>query len=528
MATCELRSSQSLEKWKEKASIVHNGKYTYAGVERATGKVSIWCPDHGVFVQDAASHCHSGCGCPKCGFASTGKLASISPSDFEEQAAKLHGGMYRYTGDYTRRKNKVTVVCGQHGDFQQNADVHLRGHGCPKCAQQQRGLEKKTKWTSKEFRSKMLESFARDFPNRSSRSKAMWANTDYKDSLISMSRALWGNLEFREKMSELRGEPGYKEKRDTAIRKCMADPDFMARLAVARSKSPKIISSLNQLVADELKQLGLDYVMEHPIGPWNFDIFVPSKNLLIECQGEYWHSLPRSVRNDKSKATYIERYHPELKLVAIWEVEFFKSGRVRHILERATGSMGKPKLPIKIESLKVQVIDRQQASGLYAIEHYLGSCRGATHYGLTTTNELGVETLIGACSFGSFQRHQQTLKYGKDATELVRFALSSQYHADNMGSWFLSRCVKAIAKTVVTYADTTQGHDGALYKACNFTLSHRVEPDYYYVDDSGWVIHKKSVWTHAVKMRKSESAYAAENNLSKKYGGEKLCFIKNK
>ena len=44
------------------------------------------------------------------------------------------------------------------------------------------------------------------------------------------------------------------------------------------------------------------------IGPYSFDCLIPRDNkpgILIECQGDYWHSMERAIRCDAAKASYI-------------------------------------------------------------------------------------------------------------------------------------------------------------------------------------------------------------------------------
>ena len=329
----------------------------------------------------------------------------------------------------------------------------------------------------------------------------VWNREGYREVMIAGIKALWQDPEYRVKHAE-----------------AMADPIVREKMAIARQNMPTV-SSLNKTIFALLDSFSIEYTSEHPIGPWNFDVFIPSHNLLIECQGEYWHSLPRSIRNDKSKATYIERHFPELKLVTIWELEFHTPGRVERTLRKLLGLVEIESTVVPKSELILAPIDKKQAAQVYT-HHYIGSIRGSSHCGLFYGS-----LLIGACSFGPFQRNEQTLRYGKDALELTRFCLDPQYQTKNVSSWFLSRCLKAVGKTIVTYADTTFGHDGAIYKACNFKFSHEVEPDYSYIDPEGWIIHKRTIWGRATKMGITEAEYVERNRLSKKWGGKKLCFI---
>lgn len=480
----------ALEKWKEKARAVHHDAYDYDLVGKATGRVQIRCREHGLFSQSANSHAHGGAGCPKCAARKTSERMAMTAKEWEEKASAVHSGRYRYTGDYHRSSAKVTVICADHGSFRQLAELHLKGHGCPACANVERSREKKLLWSDQVFRERMLAVFEGNFEQRSEASRRMWEDPDFRKRLTELSRVRWEDPAFRAKMATLR----------------------------QTFKQP-VVSSLTSSCCQVLDSLGVKYETEYPVGFWNFDIFIPDHKILIECNGEYWHSLPKAVRNDKAKATYVERYFPGFRLLQIWEVEFFKVGRVEFILRKALELLNGPQRQVAFDQLSVVEIDRQQAASLYSAHHYLGSCRGNTHFGLLHDNEL-----IGACSFGPFQRNEQTKKY-KGGVELTRFVIRDDHQAKNLGSWFLSRCLKKTVKPVVTYADSTQGHDGALYKACNFRLSHRVDPDYFYTDSSGFVIHKKTLWSQARKMGMQEADYAVSRGLSKKWGGEKLCFI---
>jgi very-short-patch-repair endonuclease len=65
----------------------------------------------------------------------------------EEYVAKCklaHGDAYDYSAvNYTRSKDKVTVICKKHGPFQQWASDHRRGFGCSECSQKANGTTEK-------------------------------------------------------------------------------------------------------------------------------------------------------------------------------------------------------------------------------------------------------------------------------------------------------------------------------------------------------------------------------------------------
>jgi Zn finger protein HypA/HybF involved in hydrogenase expression len=51
-----------------------------------------------------------------------------------EECKKVHGDKYDYSKvDYKNQQSKVIIICKVHGEFEQYAQHHLRGSGCPKC-----------------------------------------------------------------------------------------------------------------------------------------------------------------------------------------------------------------------------------------------------------------------------------------------------------------------------------------------------------------------------------------------------------
>lgn len=71
-------------------------------------------------------------GCQKCYF----ERRALPFEEFVRKANHIHGGYYTYSPDgYTSSSRDVLCKCPNHGDFRQNAQDHLRGHGCPVCSE---------------------------------------------------------------------------------------------------------------------------------------------------------------------------------------------------------------------------------------------------------------------------------------------------------------------------------------------------------------------------------------------------------
>ncbi len=118
-------------------TIKHDNKYDYSKVKYVnTGtKIKIICPEHGGFEQTPNSHL-SGNGCPICATINCSNKLKKTTQTFIKEATEVHNLFYSYDKtDYMNHQSKVIITCPDHGDFEQRANTHLSGHGCPKCVE---------------------------------------------------------------------------------------------------------------------------------------------------------------------------------------------------------------------------------------------------------------------------------------------------------------------------------------------------------------------------------------------------------
>ena len=127
------KNSDNTDVFISKARGIHGDKYDYSKTKyvKATEKVIITCPIHGDFEQLPYNHL-SGHGCTKCN-----RPEVHNTEDFINRSRKAHGNKYDYSKTvYSGCDKKVTITCPDHGDFEQNPNDHMDGHGCPKCGRE--------------------------------------------------------------------------------------------------------------------------------------------------------------------------------------------------------------------------------------------------------------------------------------------------------------------------------------------------------------------------------------------------------
>jgi hypothetical protein len=95
----------------------------------STEKVSIKCNKHGYFFQLPYKHIR-GYGCHKCHIEKT----TLTQNEFIERVSVIHMNKYDYSlVEYKNIRTKIKIICNKHGEFIQNPQTHLEGHGCPSC-----------------------------------------------------------------------------------------------------------------------------------------------------------------------------------------------------------------------------------------------------------------------------------------------------------------------------------------------------------------------------------------------------------
>ena len=76
---------------------------------------------------------------------------------------------------------------------------------------------------------------------------------------------------------------------------------------IFKQQTMKEPTSIEKKVYDELKGRGLLFEKQKLInGKFLVDAYIPSLNLVIEADGDYWHSLDRVKKRDKAKNAYLK------------------------------------------------------------------------------------------------------------------------------------------------------------------------------------------------------------------------------
>lgn len=118
------------------AKEVHGDEFDYslAKYKNSKDKLKIICKIHGVFEVNYSNFVHSKSKCLKCKNVKQSLKRTFSLIQFIDKANKVHNYKYDYSKSvYINSDTKIIVTCPIHGDFEPNANNHIRGSGCMLC-----------------------------------------------------------------------------------------------------------------------------------------------------------------------------------------------------------------------------------------------------------------------------------------------------------------------------------------------------------------------------------------------------------
>lgn len=126
------------EEFIRKANLKHSGYYNYSltNYTKATVKIKIICPKHGLFEQQPNNHLF-GQGCIRCMGDNVRGARKFSSKDWINKFKKSHGNRYDYSlvkeFNGCGTSNKVIIICHKHGEFLMRPQSHSIGQNCPHC-----------------------------------------------------------------------------------------------------------------------------------------------------------------------------------------------------------------------------------------------------------------------------------------------------------------------------------------------------------------------------------------------------------
>jgi hypothetical protein len=195
------------------------------------------------------------------------------------------------------------------------------------------------------------------------------------------------------------------------------------------------------------------------IYPYELDIWIPSKRIAIEFNGDYWHCSERIGKD----------YHThKLELCQAKGINLIHNKQ--GVINRLKGLLGVPMDRVYARKCKVVNVSHQESKTFLENNHLQGYVNSSEQYGLEYKNELVMLMTVGKPRYNT-----------KANLELLRVCTKDGVNVIGGGSKLLSHIKKQnMGKVMVSYHDRRWG-DSKFYELLGFEKAGISPPGYVYL-----------------------------------------------
>lgn len=428
-----------IKKFSLEAEKKHQNQYRYKEFanKSVNDKIEIECPKHGIFQQSIKHHL-AGHGCYKCAHG----IQSIK--DKIQRFVDIHGGKYDYSLLTSVKDNeKISIICKEHGEYQQTVNNHLAGHGCPIC-NNAGGWNRLSK---EDF----IEKAEIVHGQRYNYDKVEYVNYSSNVTIICENHG-----QFTQTPSNHLAGNGCP--------RCALEQSTTGRSA-GQMELYEFIIKYDQAILNDRDLLNGQEV----------DIYCPNKKIAIEYHGMYYHSYASTETKKQRLKHYLKAdlvAEKGITLIQVYESEWkYKRRIVEAILKSKLGDTTR----IFARKCKAMILQRPIADEFVETYHIQGSRPASVNIGLIYNDEL-----MSCMTFSRRQGH------GIKDWELMR--LCSKAGVTIVGG--PSKMFKMFIRdynpdTIFTFADRRYS-TGNVYKALGFSPDGISVPGYGYTKSGKW------------------------------------------
>ena len=403
----------------------------------------------------------------------------------------------------------------------------------------------KKQWQDPEYRNNILQKTfllgAKMQGNPSIRLKTsermlkLWDNANYKDMMQQAMVKHWQDPEFQTKMLTIFASDAFRNKMSDANKAVWARPGYKERMLpiLARCSKPKA-SYLQLILYSILDDLNIKYFREYVdkspdseciIGGFRWDCVIPQlkNDLLIECNGNYWHMLPHIKIRDAMKANYVEKNSDKYGLKIIWEHEFYSPYKVRELIKYWM-NVDNITIDFDFNGIIIKDCPTDECRMLLSkYSHLANAGKGGIKYGAYYNNELAAVVV-----FSPVLEHDNSPYTPGQIRELSRVCIHPKYLKQGFVPWLINQCLGRLSdyfKLIISRCDTTFGCDRHALESNKFIIDGELPADYWYISEDAWPISRQSLHRNATRLMMSDDEFAESYRYTKVDGEKGLRFI---
>lgn len=203
------------------------------------------------------------------------------------------------------------------------------------------------------------------------------------------------------------------------------------------------------------------------------DIYIPSKNIAIEYDGLFWHSINNGTAPDYHVSKTNTCESKGIHLIHVFEDEWLLKKNI--VISRIKNILGIYDHIIYARCCEIRKIEDNSYIEFLNDNHLQNSIISSISYGLYYNDEL-----VSVMTFGPYRRSLGKKKVD-DEYEMYRFCNKLGYHIPGGASKLFKHFIDDYKpKKVISYCDR-RWSVGNLYNKLGFTFVKNTQPNYWYI-----------------------------------------------
>lgn len=201
------------------------------------------------------------------------------------------------------------------------------------------------------------------------------------------------------------------------------------------------------------------------------DVYIPSKNIAIECNGCYWHDDEHKSNNYHFKK-FKECQDKGIQLITIWDDQIHRCGDIIESIIKSKLNIYERK--IYARQCLIKNIDSKKCKEFLVNNHLQGAVNSSIKYGLFYKDEL-----VAVMTFGKNRKCVN----GGNGWELYRYCTKLNTIIIGGASKLFNYFVKENKPDYITSFSSNDISNGSLYKFLNFKQSSQ-SVSYWYIKNN--------------------------------------------
>lgn len=220
----------------------------------------------------------------------------------------------KYPGNYIQwnglksLSDYITIICDQHGEYTQIIKSRISGHGCQKCYFD----NKVGKYRINE--KLYLEEFFEKHGNTYDYSLVQFSGSAGKIDIICKKHGIFKQASIVHKSGHgcpkcANENTSMRQSTEEHILKLREQISFYIKNNKNKKKDTSIELKCKYFLDNNNIMFEHQYILYDELyGKWAYDFYIKSKNLLIETDGEYFHTKKETFNRDKIKNILAEKH----------------------------------------------------------------------------------------------------------------------------------------------------------------------------------------------------------------------------